>query len=199
VSDQPHGVSGTAVSVLAQREQELRRDIAEAFFDAQTPLEVYRLALARITPLVNASFSSLFLRDRAEPDLLRLVCANNWPQASARYLGRLRIRVGQGPTGRAVAQGSAIEAGDVFSDLSLRDWWEPARELGFRSLIVLPLRGEGRQTGAVSFYYAEPHEFTEEERSLLGLIADELSVGAEQLRVELIEVENAEPPSDGAG
>jgi len=170
---------GTVASSLAQREQELRRDIAEASVGAHAPLEVYRRALARVTPMVNASFSSVFLRDPEDPELLRLVCAINWPQASARHLGRLRIRVGLGPTGRAVAEGTAIEATDVFSDSTLQDWWEPARELGFTSLVALPLHGPGERIGAVSFYYAHAHTFTDDERALLWLIADRLSVGAE--------------------
>ena len=173
----PRGKVGRAQH---QRELELRRDIAEAFFNAQTPVEVYRLALARVTPLVNASFASVFVRDALDPDLLKLVCANNWPQSSAKYLGQLRIRVGRGPTGRAVAEGRAVEAEDVFSDMSLRDWWEPARELGFASLASLPLESDGRAIGAVTFYYAEPHEFNDEERTLLALIAQQLSVTAER-------------------
>ncbi|MGH7468750.1 MAG: sensor histidine kinase [Longimicrobiales bacterium] len=156
------------------------RDIAEAFFHAHTPIEVYRLALARVTPLVSASFSSVFLRDENEPDLLRLVCANNWPQASARYLSQLRIRVGRGPTGRAVAEARAIEVDDVFADLSLRDWWEPARELGFAGLISLPLERAGQCMGAVSFYYEATHEFNPEERALLALIARQLSLTGER-------------------
>jgi signal transduction histidine kinase len=154
---------------------ELVRDIGEAFFHAHTPIEVYRLALARVTPLVSASFSSVFLRDENEPELLRLVCANNWPQASARYLSQLRFRVGRGPTGRAVAEGRAIEVADVFADLTLRDWWEPARELKFAAMISLPLERAGRCTGAVSFYYEAAHEFNDDERSLLDQIALQLS------------------------
>jgi len=41
--------------MLAERELELRRDIAAASAAAQTPIERYRLALSRVTPLVNAS------------------------------------------------------------------------------------------------------------------------------------------------
>lgn len=81
---------------LRQRELEIAREIAHAFLTATQPLEVYRLALARVTPLVGASFSSVFLRDAADPDLLKLVCAQNWPQSSARFLSQLRIRVGRG-------------------------------------------------------------------------------------------------------
>jgi signal transduction histidine kinase len=165
---------------LQQLELELRRDIAEAFFTAHTPIEVYRLALTRVTPLVNASFASVFLRDEAEPDLLRLVCAHNWPQTSARHLSQLRIRVGRGPTGRAVAERVATEVVDIFADISLRDWWEPARELGFVSLISLPLIVADVVIGAVSFYYAAPHDFSDDERSLMSLIAEQLSLTSDR-------------------
>ena len=176
---------------MHQRELELRRDIAEAFFDAQTPVEVYRLALARVTPLVNATFSSVFVRDAIDSDLLKLVCANNWPQSSARYLGQMRIRVGRGPTGRAVGEHKAIEVEDIFNDVTLRDWWEPARELGFASLASLPLETDGQAIGAVTFYYADPHEFNDEERGLLALIAQQLSVTAERaVTVERLRKEN---------
>ncbi|MEX2281064.1 MAG: GAF domain-containing sensor histidine kinase [Gemmatimonadota bacterium] len=175
---------------LQQRELELRRDIAEAYFNAQSPIEVYRLALARVTPLIAASFSSVFLRDPTEPELLRLVCAHNWPQSSARFLGQLRIRTGRGPTGRAVAERRPIEVSHVFADLSLRDWWEPARELGFASLISLPLEA-GRCMGALTFYYDRPHEFNDDERQLLSLIAGQLSITAERAgQTQELQLEN---------
>ncbi len=175
---------------LQQRELELRRDIAEAYFNAQSPVEVYRLVLARVTPLISASFSSVFLLDPNEDELLRLVCAHNWPQSSARFLGQLRIRMGRGPTGRAVAEGRPVEVRDVFADVSLRDWWEPARELGFAALISLPLES-GRRIGAVSFYYDQPHDFNDEERALLSLIARQLSITAERAgQTEELQIEN---------
>ena len=165
---------------LKQRELELTREIAAAFLAAQHPLELFRNALAQITPLVGASFASVFTRDRAEPDLLKLVCAQNWPQASARYLGQMRIRVGRGPTGRAVEMREAIETTDVFEEPALREWWEPARELGFVGLISLPLSGTSGTTGALTFYYDSAHDFTEDERHLLHLAATQLSALAER-------------------
>lgn len=173
---------------LQQRELELRRDIAEACFNARTPIEVYRLALVRVTPQVKASFASVFLRDKAEPDLLRLVCAQNWPQPSARHLGQLRIRVGRGPTGRAVGERAIVETGDLFADASLEEWWQPARELGIAAQISVPLQVGDAVVGALSFYYANAHEFTADDRQLIQIIADELSLTAaradqaEQLR-----------------
>jgi signal transduction histidine kinase len=163
---------------LRDRELEVAREIAHAFLTASSALEVYRLALARLTPLVQASFSSVFERDPADRTLLKLVCAHNWPQSSARFLSQLRIRVGRGPTGRAVAEGAAVEVADVFADLALREWWDPARELGFTSLISLPLAVDGNTLGAVSFYFAGAREFGADERHLLRLIADQLAVVA---------------------
>lgn len=166
--------------LLRQRKLEIAREIAQAFLTATQPVEVYRLALARVTPLVHASFSSVFVRDTADPELLRLACAQNWPQTSARFLSELRIRVGRGPTGRAVAASKAIAVEDVFSDPALREWWIPARELGFVSMITLPLRARGRVNGALSFYFDEPHRYEPEERQLLGLIADQLAATSEK-------------------
>lgn len=170
---------------LRERELEVVAEIVRAFLHASHPLEVYRLALARVTPLVRATFSSVFLRDPDDPELLKLVCAHAWPQASARFLGQLRIRVGRGPTGRAVAEGKAVEVEDVFADPGVREWWEPARELGFASLITLPLRVQGEVAGALSFYFADRHRFGEEERQLLSVTADQLA--ATVAKAQLIE------------
>jgi signal transduction histidine kinase len=169
---------------MRQRELEVAREIAHAFLNASRPIEVYRLALVRVTPLMQASFSSVFLRDASDPTLLRLECAQNWPQSSARFLSQLRIRVGRGPTGRTVAEGVPIEVQDLFADPSLREWWEPARELGFSSLIALPIRARGEVCGALSFYFDAPHEFDEDERRLLSLVADQLAATVE--KAELI-------------
>jgi signal transduction histidine kinase len=193
VSAEPAARRSKRTTSLQHRELELRRDIAEAYFNATSPIEVYRLALARVTPLIAASFSSVFLRDAAEPDLLRMVCAHSWPQASARFLGQLRIRVGRGPTGRAVAEGKPIEVRDVFADVSLRDWWEPARELGFASLIALPLQAGNGRIGALSFYYERAHEFSDDERNLLSVIAQQLSITAGRANeTERLEIANRE-------
>ncbi|HEX7049687.1 MAG TPA: ATP-binding protein [Longimicrobiales bacterium] len=170
---------------LQRRELEIVREVAHAFLTATQPLEVYRLALARVTPLVEARFSSVFLRDSADHDLLRLVCAQNWPQSSARFLSQLRIRVGRGPTGRAVALGEAVAVEDVFADPAFREWWGPARELGFVSLITLPLEVHGEVAGALSFYFDAPHVYGEEEQRLLALVAAQIAATAE--RAHLIE------------
>jgi signal transduction histidine kinase len=174
------GQSTAGESRPEPRELEAARDIAQAFLAANRPIEVYRLALARLTPLVDASFSSVFLRDPEDPELLKLVCAQNWPQASAKFLSQLRIRVGRGPTGKSVESGAAVEVEDLFADPSLREWWEPAKELGFASMTTLPLKVGGQVNGALSFYFDKPRQFSPEERRLLAVVAEQLGASAER-------------------
>jgi signal transduction histidine kinase len=177
-------------ATLRDRELDVAREVAHAFITAAAPIEVYRLALTRLTPLVRASFSSVFHRDPADPTLLKLTCAHNWPQSSARYLSQLRIREGRGPTGRTVAEGQPVEVRDVFADAALREWWEPARELGFISLISLPLRDSSGVVGALTFYFTAARVFDDDERHLLMLIADQLASASS--RAEAVEAQRRE-------
>ncbi|HKJ93809.1 MAG TPA: GAF domain-containing protein [Longimicrobiales bacterium] len=174
----------THLETLRERKLQIASEIADAFLSASGALEVYRLALARVTPLVDASFASVFLRDGDDPELLRLVCAQNWPQSSARFLSQMRIRVGRGPTGRAVADVRAVEVRDVLQDDGTEEWREPARELGFTSLISLPLRSEHGVRGALTFYFVEPRTFSDAERDLLTGVARQLARTVE--RADLI-------------
>ena len=161
------------------RELQAAREIARAFLDARHPAEVYRLALEKVAPLVGASFGCVFLREK-DGDLLRIVAAHNWPQAFASYLSTMRVRVGNGPTGRAVAENELVEVEDVFADEALKDWWEAARELGFASSVSVPLAFRAKPMGAVTFYFREPERFHEADRSLLRLVADQLAATAEK-------------------
>jgi signal transduction histidine kinase len=154
-------------------------DIAQAFLTADRPKEVYRMALDRLCPLLGASFACVFLREGETP-LLQIVAAYNWPQRHANYLSAMRVRVGNGPTGRAVQDDSIVEVEDVFSNPELADWWEPARELGFKSSISLPLVfGEG-PVGALTFYFRDLSAFREADRNLLKLVANQLAATAEK-------------------
>ncbi len=182
-------------------ETEVAREIARSLMTDRSPLEVYRLALARVTPLVGASFASVFLRDRDDPRLLRLACAQNWPQASARFLSELRIREGRGPTGRAVSEGASVEVEDIFGDEDLTDWWEPARELGFVSMTAHPLAARDRVFGALSFYFEERQRFDDRARTLLRIVAHQLAATAERahLVVDVRSPLNSDPDAPATG
>ena len=158
------------------RELQAAREIAHAFLTAASPHEVYRLALERVSPLVGAAFGSVYLRE--EEGVMRLAASWNWPPAYAEFLGEMRVRIGAGPTGVAVAEGRVVEVPDVFADPALGDWWEVAGELGFAASVALPLILGGRPEGAITFYFRDPGALPAHDRHLLRLVADQLSATA---------------------
>jgi signal transduction histidine kinase len=162
----------------ALRELQAAREIAHAFLTARTPDEVYRLALERVAPVVGAAFGCVYLRE--SDDVLRLIAAWNWPAEYRDFLGEMRVRVGLGPTGRAVADNRFVEVYDILAHPSLEDWWDAARELGFASSVSLPIVLGHQPEGALTFYFRRTDRLDEADRSLLRLVADQLSATAEK-------------------
>jgi signal transduction histidine kinase len=163
----------------AQRELIAVREIVHAFLRADRPEDVFQFALDRVSPVVGASFASVYLVDGAS-ELMRLVAAYNWPEHHRQWLGDMRVRVGFGPSGEAASERRAIEIPDVFADPDLEDWRDVSNELGFRALVALPLQTASRVLGTVTFYFSDPGGFTPEKRGLLRIVADQMAATAEK-------------------
>ena len=155
------------------------REVIHAFLTADRPEEVYQFALDRVSPLIGATFASVYLVDGAS-ELMRLGGAFNWPERFRPWLGEARVRLGFGPSGEAASERRTIEVPDVFADDDLEDWQEVASELGFRALIALPLQTGTRVLGAVTFYFADAESFSSEKRGLLRIVADQMAATAEK-------------------
>jgi signal transduction histidine kinase len=155
------------------------REIAHAFLHADRPEEVFQFALDRVSPLVGATFASIYLVDGAS-ELMRLSAAYNWPEPYRPWLGEMRVRLGFGPSGEAAAERRVIEVPDVFADPDLEDWQEVATELGFRSIVALPLQTAQRLLGAVAFYFSSTGSRSAETRGLLRIVADQMAATAEK-------------------
>src|SRR5258708_79104 len=74
----------------AQRELIAVREIVHAFLRADRPEDVFQFALDRVSPVVGASFASVYLVDGAS-ELMRLVAAYNWPEQHRPWLGDMRV------------------------------------------------------------------------------------------------------------
>src|SRR5687767_1308142 len=155
------------------------REVVHAFLTADRPEDVYQFALDRVSPLVGATFASVYLVDGAS-ELMRLGAAHNWPQRFRPWLSETRVRLGFGPSGEAASERRTIEVSDVFADDDLEDWQEVASELGFRALIALPLQTGSRVLGALTFYFSDAESFSTEKRGLLRIVADQMAATAEK-------------------
>ena len=160
------------------------REIIHAFLRADRPEDVFQFALDRVSPVVGASFASVYLVDGAS-ELMRLVAACNWPEKHRPWLGDIRVRVGFGPSGEAASERRTIEVPDVFADPDLEDWHDVARELGFKAIVALPLQTSARVLGTVTFYFKDAGGITAAKRGLLRIVADQMAATAE--RAELLD------------
>jgi len=177
-------LSGPAVgsdAEAAHRELAVVREIVHAFLTADRAEDVFQFALERVSPLLGASFASVYLVDGAS-ELMRLVAAHNWPERYRPWLGQVRVRLGFGPSGEAARERRVVEVTDLFADDGFEDWQEVGTEIGFRALAALPLETRNGVLGAVAFYYAEAGPFTDEQRGLQRLVADQLAATAEKSR-----------------
>jgi len=157
------------------------REIAHAFLVADRPDEVQQFALDRITPLIGASFS-LVLKLGPDGALLRPVAQHEWPAPYRHWIGALRVRVGDGPSGRAVAERRLVEVVDIMTDDHVTEWREVASELGFRSIMAAPLDTTDGPLGAVVFYFRDATSLTDEQRALVQLVADQLAAVTDKAR-----------------
>ena len=158
------------------------REIAQAFLTSARPSGVYQLALDRVSPLVGATFACVYLIEGTS-DVMRLQAEYNWPDRYAKFLGDMRVRLGAGPSGQAAAERRVVEVPDIFDDASLEDWREVATELGFRSLVALPLQTREAVLGAITFYFASSSAIPADSRGLLRVVADQLAATAEKARL----------------
>jgi signal transduction histidine kinase len=159
------------------------REIVHAFLTAERPAEVFQFAINRVSPLVGATISCVYVMDGSSPELMRLAAVYNWPGKYGSFLRDMRVRLGFGPSGEAATERRVIEVPDVFADPSLEDWQEVASELGFRGIVALPLQTAQGVLGTVTFYFSKPGPFASDTRHLLRVVADQMAATAEKARL----------------
>jgi diguanylate cyclase (GGDEF)-like protein/PAS domain S-box-containing protein len=82
-----------------------------------------------------------------------------------------------GPTREAVLRDEVVIWDNIQEDDSRPAWQERARLLGYRSLIALPLRVEGRVVGAWTLCSEDNGFFSDDERKLLLELASDAGLG----------------------
>jgi len=103
------------------------------------------------------------------------------PAASAgradAYLGKINVRcddtpAGRGPLGVAARTGEPVVVNDTEVEPIFMPWRVAAREMGFRSVLALPLFVGDEVIGTIGVYAETPGAFEAEETELLARLAD---------------------------
>ena len=113
-------------------------------------------------------------------EAMQLAAAHGWPEAARPWLGALRVEVGRGPSGEAVAERRVIEIADVQAAPTLVEWQAVATELGFHAVTAVPLLTHEGIHGALTVYFPDAGTIPVRTRALLRAGADLMAAMVER-------------------
>lgn len=128
--------------------------------------------------------SVLYAREDAEKSIVPVGAAG----FEDGYLTKIRLTwaddtpEGMGPAGRTIRSGQTVVVPDLAADPRYAPWIEDATARGYKSVISLPLKSEGRTFGVFGLYSAEKRAISTEEVQLLHELSDDLAFGIMHLR-----------------
>ncbi|HEY9151254.1 MAG TPA: PAS domain S-box protein [Anaerolineales bacterium] len=105
------------------------------------------------------------------------------------YLSNVRIKytdeeLGRGPVSTSIREGHCIIYENIASEPRKDPWREPALQRGYRSLAAVPFRRQGRITGVLVVYAAEPQAFDLDAENLLEEIGSDISFALDSMDAE---------------
>jgi len=166
-------------SVITKSDQQLKVDplLLEVADVVNTTLDL-DTTLRRVAELVRKVidyeiFAILLLNEKAQE--LRFRFQTGYPRE---YADRIRIKVGQGVTGRAAQLRQAV----LVEDVTKEDGYIEAIP-NVRSELAVPLVVKNLVIGVIDLEAREPGYFTEEHRRLLTLIGSRMAVGIENAQL----------------
>lgn len=139
--------------------------------------ETIRLILNQAREVLGVQSCGLFTLDPATGELASAASLDLEPA-----LGRIRIRVGEGITGAAVAERRPVQSSDLHTDPRVRYRQLPAGS-GLRSMLAAPLVVGDQAIGALTVLRGDVHHFTPEEESLVSAFADQAAMALEHARL----------------
>ena len=132
--------------------------------------------LTRIRDMIGADTSAVLLLDEERQELVAWAAVGLEEEVER----GIRIPVGKGFAGRVAAERRPI----VLDDVDHADVLNPVlREKGVKSLLGVPLVVEGRVLGVLHVGTLTPRVFSREDRELLQLVADRVSLAIDHARL----------------
>src|SRR4051812_7605277 len=170
------------VSGLSEKLSELEEAVARqaerftAVLDIGTQISaardvdaLLRLVMDRLTALLSAEASTLFMVDEETNELWSRVLRGS-------TLKEIRIPVSAGIAGHVVQSGKSLLLADAYADIRFNP--EIDRQSGFRtrSMIAAPLRHvSGRILGVVEVLHRKVNAFSNEDRALVEAVASQIA------------------------
>jgi signal transduction histidine kinase/CheY-like chemotaxis protein len=168
---------------LARNEIALERKVGETLTLYEIGQEIgaqvnrgptLQLIVARARTLLAADDCLLALREE-EGEFFSMQ-AHSGSGTVTEALAALRFRPGEGVAGRVVQTGHAVVVDDYQEEYRDSPFLGAVREAGVRSVLGVPLRGQGAVIGVLLVQSRTAKKFGEEDRQLLSALADQASI-----------------------
>ncbi len=165
-----------------QREVRISRALREVGVALGTTLDLddlLELILGRLTELLDADRSTLYLVDEARGDLVSRVTIG----AKVRSI---RVKIGHGIAGTVAKTGEPIRLRDVYRDPRFEAEWDVLTGYRTTCLLAAPLKNHlGRTIGVIQVLNKADGEFTDEDEAILSALSTQAAVAIDNSRLFL--------------
>jgi PAS domain S-box-containing protein len=125
----------------------------------------------------------------AEHDQRKSVRPVGWSGRDQGYVAKANVtwsdeESGKGTMGTAIRTGRTVIMRDLQNNPTMKLWRESLIDLGYRSMIAIPLIDSGKAFGAFGVYMDDPEGFSQEEVDLLEEMTGDLAFGILGLRAK---------------
>jgi len=145
--------------------------ISQAISSDQYLDDILKLIVTVTANVMDSKICSLWILDEKEKVLkIRATQA-----ISEEYLKERSLRLGEGVVGYVAQQNTFLAILDVLKEPRYKEK-ELARREGLVSMLSVPLVVKEKVIGVINCYTSYPHEFTETERQVLTMVANQAAV-----------------------
>ncbi|MCW3062662.1 MAG: Signal transduction histidine kinase [Capsulimonas sp.] len=140
--------------------------------------EILQLIVAATAKTMSFKICTLMLLDEEKQELVIKATQSK----SKDYVKKANIKVGDSVAGRAVSEGRTITVHDLKNS---QEYASPeiARKEGLSSMAAVPLMVKNKKIGVLNCYTEKPHNFTEEEISLLTALGNHAAIAIEHAKL----------------
>jgi GAF domain-containing protein len=166
---------------MEERERNFYRalyNVAKAVSSSLDLKQVLDSIVTSATWAVGAKACNVRVVDRQQEELIAAASYG----LSAEYLSKGAVEISKSPMDREALSGKPVYVSDMTTDPRVQ-YPEEAKAEGLTSLMILPLRVEGKAIGVMRFYTRYQREFTPDETDFLTAVADLSALAIENARV----------------
>jgi GAF domain-containing protein len=146
--------------------------------------DLLELILGKLTELLDAERSTLYLLDEARSDLVSRIVIG-------RQVRSIRIKVGHGIAGTVAKTGKPIRVKDAYEDPRFEPEWDTLTGFRTSSMLAAPLKNHlGRTIGVIQVLNKRTSDgFTAEDEAILGTLSTQAAVAIDNSRLFLSQIQ----------